>query len=51
MDNAYLVCLVVVLRVELEHLGPFLVVEGADQLLDTDTSVLAPPLLAVDEPV
>jgi hypothetical protein len=48
--ETYLVGLVVVLGVELEHLGPLLVVEGADQLLDADASVLAPPLLAVDEP-
>jgi hypothetical protein len=48
--ETYLVSLVVVLGVELEHLGPLLVVEGADQLLDADASVLAPPLLAVDEP-
>jgi hypothetical protein len=40
----------VVLWVVLENLGFLLVVESAHQLLDTDTSVISPPLLAVDEP-
>jgi hypothetical protein len=48
--QAYLVCLVVVLRVELEHLWPLLVVEGADQLLHADASILGPPLFTVNEP-
>jgi hypothetical protein len=49
MDTC-LVGLVVVLRVVLEHLWPLRVVEGANELLYTDTSVFGPPLLAVDEP-
>ena len=50
VGSAYLVGLVVVLRVVFKHLRLLLVVKGADQLLDADASVLGPPFLAVDEP-
>lgn len=50
-SSRYLVGFVVVLWVVLEDLGPLLVVEGTDQLLDADASVLVAPLLAVLEPV
>jgi hypothetical protein len=47
----YLVRLVVVLRVVFEDFGSLRVVKSADQLLNTDASVLGPPLLAVNEPI
>ena len=47
---AYLVGLVVVLRVVLEDLGLLLVLEGLQQVVDAATELLS-PLLAVDEPV
>lgn len=43
----HLVCLVVVLRVILKHLGPFLVVEGADEVIGAK---FLSPLLVLDEP-
>jgi hypothetical protein len=46
----YFVRLVVVLWVELEYLGPLLVVKSANQLLDAHATVVSPPLLAVDKP-
>jgi hypothetical protein len=44
---AYLVCLVIVLRVVLEDLRLLLVVEGANELVGAE---FFPPLLTIDEP-
>lgn len=40
----------IVLRIVLKDLRPLLIVKGANELFDTDTPILLPPLFAVDEP-
>lgn len=45
--SPHLICLVVVLRVELEHFRLLGVVEGADELIEVE---FLAPLLALDEP-
>ena len=47
--RAYLVRLVVVLRIVLENLGLLLVVECTDKLINTAAELLS-PVLRVDEP-